>query len=200
MPRTTEQFEEMRHEREESILTAALYLFATKGVEQTSADSIRAIVNCSHGLLYHYFKSKEDLYRAVIAKKVMPLASNVTHGVDLNQKAKFVLADVIDNFIKFLKSDDDEYVWALNLLLNIHLQTLINPQIKNVEKDKKVYDWVYELIERGKQEGDFNDLSSRELVISILALFKGLTYNRVKIGHKKFLCPHTDIIMKMVLK
>ena len=200
MPRTTEQFEEMRREREESILNAALYLFATKGIEQTSADSIRAIVNCSHGLLYHYYKSKEDLYKAVIVRKVRPLASHVTRGIDLNQKAKFVLADVIDNFIRYLKSDNDEYAWALNLLLNIHLQTLINPQIKNVEKDKKVYDWVYELIERGKAEGDFNDLSSKEQVISILALFKGLTYNRIKIGHKKFLCPHTEIIMNMVLK
>ena len=200
MPRTSEQFEEMRRDREESILNAGLYLFATKGFEQTSADAIRTIVNCSHGLLYHYFKSKEDLYKAVIEKRVRPIASRVTHGIDLNQKAKFVLIDVIDNFLRELKSDNDEFAWAVALLLDIHLQAVINPKVKNVEKDKKVYDWVFELIEKGKEEGDFNDLSSRELVISILALFKGLSYNRIKIGHKKFLCPHTEIIMNMVLK
>ena len=200
MPRTTEQFELMRRERTESILNAGLYLFATKGFEQTTADSVCAVVNCSHGLLYHYFASKEELYRAVIEKRVRPIASNVTRGINLEQKAKFILTDVVNNYIKYLKSDDDEFAWALTLLLDIHLQGVINPKVKNVEKDKKVYDWVYELIERGKAEGDFNDLSSRELVISILALFKGLAYNRIKIGQKKFLCPHTEIIMNMVLK
>ena len=200
MPRTSAQFEEMRKDREESILNAGLYLFATKGFEQTTADGIRAIVNCSHGLLYHYFRSKEDLYKAVIEKRVLPIASSVTRGIDLNQKAKFVLTDVIDNFLKALKSDNDEFAWALALLLDIHLQTVVNPKIRNVEKDKKVYDWVYELIERGKAEGDFNDLNSKELVVTILALFKGLSYNRIKIGHKRFLCPHSEILMKMVLK
>ena len=200
MPRTSEQFEEMRRDREESILNAGLYLFATKGFEQTSADAIRAIVNCSHGLLYHYFRSKEDLYKAVIEKKVRPIASVVTRGIDRTQKAKFVLTDVIDNFLVRLKSDNDEFAWAVALLLDMHLQAVINPKIKNVEKDKRVYDWVFEIIEKGKEEGDFNDLNSRELVVSILALFKGLSYNRIKIGHKKFICPHTEIIMKMVLK
>ena len=200
MPRTSEQFEEMRRGREESILNAGLYLFATKGFEQTTADSIRVIVNCSHGLLYHYFRSKEDLYKAVIEKRVRPIASCVTRGIDRSQKAKFVLTDVVDNFLRELKSDNDEFAWALALLLDIHLQAVINPKVKSVEKDKKVYDWVFELIERGKQEGDFNDLNSKELVISILALFKGLSYNRIKIGHKRFLCPHTEIIMNMVLK
>lgn len=200
MPRTSEQFEEMRKDREESILNAGLYLFATKGFEQTTADGIRAIVNCSHGLLYHYFRSKEDLYKAVIEKRVRPIAANITRDVDLNQKAKFVLTDVIDNFLKALKSDNDEFAWALALLLDIHLQTVVNPKIRSVEKDKKVYDWVYELIERGKAEGDFNNLNSKELVVTILALFKGLSYNRIKIGHKKFLCPHSEILIKMVLK
>ena len=200
MPRTTEQFELMRRERTESILNAGLYLFATKGFEQTTADSVCAVVNCSHGLLYHYFSSKEELYSAVIEKRVRPIASNFNRGINIEQKAKFILTDVVNNYIKYLKSDDDEFAWALTLLLDIHLQGVINPKVKNVEKDKKVYDWVYELIERGKAEGDFNDLSSRELVISILALFKGLAYNRIKIGQKKFLCPHTEIIMNMVLK
>lgn len=200
MPKTSEQFEEIRKEREESILNAGLYLFATKGLEQTSADSISAIANCSHGLLYHYYKSKEDLYKAVIEKKVRPIASAATRQIDRSKKAKVVLREVIDNFLTRLKSDDDEFSWAINLLLNVHLQVVINPKIKSVEAKKRVYDWVYELIERGKEEGDFNDLNSRELVISILALFKGLSYNRIRVGYKKFICPSTDIFMEMVLK
>ena len=200
MPRTTEQFELMRRERTESILNAGLYLFATKGFELTTADSVCAVVNCSHGLLYHYYRSKEELYKAVIEKKVHPIVYELIKSVDFNQKAKFVFLDINDKFLKALRSDNDELAWSIALLLDVHLQGVINPKIKNIEKDKKVYDWVYELVERGKIEGDFNDVDSKELVIAFLALYKGLSYNRIKIGHKKFLCPHSDAIFNMIKK
>ena len=200
MPRTTEQFEEMRKEREDSILNAALFIFASKGYEQTTADAIRAVVNCSHGLLYHYFKTKEDLYIAVIQRKVRPIVGGLIKDVNRDRKAKIVLTDITDCLLNALKSENDEYAWSISLLLDIHLRTVINPKIKIIEKDGKVFDWVHELVERGKDEGDFNELSSKELVLSILALYKGLSYNRIKIGHNKFLCPKTEIIMNMVLK
>lgn len=200
MPRTTEQFELMRREREESILNAALYFFATKGFENTSADIITNMVNCSHGLLYHYYKTKEDLYQAVIERKVKPIVFNIIADVDFNQPAKYVFFDINKRFLKALKSENDEYVWSIALLLDIHLQGVINPKVRHIEKDKKLFDQVFELLEKGKAEGDFNDLSSREQTISMLALYKGLSYNRIKVGHNKFICPKPDVIMSVILK
>lgn len=200
MPRTAEQFEAMRKEREESILNAGLYFFATKGYELTTADAITKMANCSHGLLYHYYRTKEDLYQAVIEKKVRPIVYSIISDVDFYQKAKFVFIDITNRFLKALKNDNDEYAWSIALLLDIHLQGVINPKVKHVEKSKKLYDQVFELIEKGKVEGDFNDLSSKELVVSLLALFKGLSYNRIRVGHAKFICPKTEVILNMVLK
>jgi len=200
MPRTSEQFQQMRNEREETILHAGMYLFATRGYESTTADAISKIANCSHGLVFHYYPSKEVLYKSVIERMVRPIIRNMVGAINFDQKAKFCFIDAIEMFLTGLKSDNDEFVWSISLLLDIHLQGIIEPKVKNVETKKKVYDWVFELLERGKQEGDFNDFNSREIAISILALFKGLAYNRIKIGHKRFLCPHTDVILNMVLK
>ena len=200
MPRTTEQFEQMRREREQAILNAGLYLFAAKGYELTTADSITKMVNCSHGLLYHYYRTKEDLYQAVIEKKVRPIVHSVISDVDFVQKAKFIFIDIISRFLKALKSENDEYAWSIALLLDIHLQGVINPKVRHVEKNKKLYDQVLELIEKGKVEGDFNDSSSRELAVSLLALFKGLASNRIRVGHAKFICPKTEVLLNMVLK
>ena len=138
MPRTTEQFELMRREREQAILNAGLFFFATKGFELTTADMIAKMVNCSHGLLYHYYKTKEDLYQAVIEKKVRPIVYSIISDVDFNQKAKFVFIDITNRFLKVLKNDNDEYAWAIALLLDIHLQGVMNPKIKHVEKSKKL--------------------------------------------------------------
>lgn len=200
MPRTKEQFEAMRIEREQAILHASLYLFATRGYDGTTADAIAAAVKCSHGLLYHYYPTKESLIKAVFDKVVHPLVSSFFNSVDYNQKAKFVLIDLTEVFLTALKSNNDEYAWSMHLLLNLHLNGVINPSIKKVEHKKKLYDHIFELIDRGKQEGDFKDLNTRETVIAMLAMFKGLAYNRIKLGYKKFICPHSDIIMSMLLK
>lgn len=200
MPRSSEQFQQMRIEREETILHAGLFLFATRGYDSTTADAISKIANCSHGLVFHYYPTKDELYKAVIDKSVTPIIRKMVQKLNFNQRAKDVFKDATDLFFSGLKSENDEFAWAISLLLDIHLQTLIEPKVKSAESKKKVYDWVYEIIVRGKEEGDFNELNSRELIISILAMFKGLAYNRVKIGHKKFLCPKTDVVLKMVLK
>lgn len=200
MPRTSEQFKQMRNEREDSILHAGMYLFATRGYESTTVDAISKIANCSHGLVFHYYPTKDELYKAVIDKMVKPIIRRLIVTIDYNQKAKFMFIDSTNKFLAGLKSENDEFAWSIYLLLDMHLQGIIEPKVKNVESKKKVYDWVYEMIERGKEEGDFNDLNSRELVVSILALYKGLAYNRIKVGYKKFLCPSSDVILNMILK
>ena len=200
MPKSKEQFEAIRLEREQAILHASLFLFATKGYEATTADDIAAAVKCSHGLLYHYFPTKQSLIQATFDKVVHPLVSSFFNSVDYSKRAKEVIEDLNEVFFTALKSNNDEYAWSMHLLLNLHLNGVINPSMKKVERKKKLYDHIFELIERGKAEGDFKDLNTRELVITLLAMFKGLAFNRIMIGYKKFICPHSDIIMSMLLK
>ena len=59
MPKTKEQFEQIRNERINTILESALTLFAYKGYDAVNLDEVTKEANCSHGLLYHYFKGKE---------------------------------------------------------------------------------------------------------------------------------------------
>lgn len=66
MPRTTEQFEEIRETRKQQIMDVALKLFAAKGYDSTSISTISKEANISKGLLYNYFKSKEDLLKELV--------------------------------------------------------------------------------------------------------------------------------------
>ena len=65
MPRRPEQFEEIREKSREKILAAALELFANKGYNATSIDSIAKKAGISKGLIYNYFESKEKILRAI---------------------------------------------------------------------------------------------------------------------------------------
>ena len=56
----------VRRDRREDILQASLHLFATKGFHGTSMRDIAREADITEGLIYHYFESKRDLFRAII--------------------------------------------------------------------------------------------------------------------------------------
>jgi AcrR family transcriptional regulator len=55
-----------RRDRREDILRASLHLFAERGFHGTSMRDIAREANITEGLIYHYFASKRDLFRAII--------------------------------------------------------------------------------------------------------------------------------------
>lgn len=63
-PRTPEQTQKIREERRENLLSAALKLFAEKGLHDTKVSEIAAEAGVSQGTVYWYFDSKEELFEA----------------------------------------------------------------------------------------------------------------------------------------
>lgn len=198
MPKTKEQFEEIRNERIDKILESALRLFVMKGYDAVNLDEVTKEVKCSHGLLYHYFKGKDELYLAVINKKVVPYIKETLQGISFEQKAKYVIHDVLKEILKKIKAVDEKNSWKIYLYLNIHLQK--NLFLSSAQEKMPMFIKLLELIKRGQEEGDFNDHNEDELAISLLSLIKGLAFTRIHIGYKRFKCPNSDIIMKMLYK
>lgn len=201
MPRTNEQNEQIRAERINIILTSAMYLFATKGYDSTTLDEIAKDAGCSHGLLYHYFKDKNGLYDYLVDNVAFPMIINLMNSVNFNQKAKFVLYDTLNAIMKALKSEDDQYAWAINLLISIDLSIVEGTKSISVSKskNKKVFYWIHSAVEKGKEEGDFSkDKNTKEVTASLLCFIKGLAYSRTRLGKKKFICPNIQIPLSMV--
>ncbi len=61
MPRTKKQYEEIRKVSKQKILDSALEVFARDGYHSSTVSSIANTAGISKGLLYNYFKSKEDV-------------------------------------------------------------------------------------------------------------------------------------------
>ena len=57
---------EQKEKRRREILSAALDLFIRKGYAATRIQDIAKAVGMSVGLLFHYFKSKEELYEELV--------------------------------------------------------------------------------------------------------------------------------------
>lgn len=63
--------------RPQELLSAALELFVEKGFAATRLDDVAARAGVSKGTVYLYFKSKEELFQAVIREGIVPV---IDHG------------------------------------------------------------------------------------------------------------------------
>ena len=200
MPKTKEQYEAIKQERRKNILKSALYLFAVYGYNGVTTDCLSKLVGCSHGLIYHYFPTKEALWDEMFEEMVKPKNSEILSSVNFEQKSKFVIQDLIEAYINAISNKDSEYACVIYLLLNIHLQRSVLPRPKASNPRKRVFEVFFEVIEKGQKEGEFYQNNTKELVIAILSALKGLSYTRIFEGYEKFKAPKTEIYVRMIVK
>ncbi|MBD8070715.1 TetR/AcrR family transcriptional regulator [Bacillus sp. PS06] len=78
-PLNEDQLENIRNERKIQIMRAALKTFAENGIKLTKISLIAQEAGISHGLVYHYFKSKEEV-----------LYESLEWAVELNETRKYL--------------------------------------------------------------------------------------------------------------
>lgn len=75
MARSKEYGAKMREATREKILSAAVSLFAEKGLNATSTHDIANQAGVSIGLMYHYYRTKEDMFNALVAQAIAEISS-----------------------------------------------------------------------------------------------------------------------------
>ena len=96
-----------RDDKREAILRTALEAFLAEGYAETSMSSVAAKVGGSKATLYNYFKSKEELFAAVVERKCEQIRkllneAEIQGGGDL----KATLTNFGEHFVELLLSDD----------------------------------------------------------------------------------------------
>ncbi len=77
MPATSQKWRRRSQARPQEILDAALALFAEKGFAATRMDEIAARAGVTKGTIYLYYKSKEQIFRALIEGSIGTALSEV---------------------------------------------------------------------------------------------------------------------------
>ena len=123
MPRTREQFEEIRKNTKHLILENALELFAERGFKGTSISDIAKAAGVSKGLAYNYFKSKNDLMLAVfglLEEEIGAMLIGIEKIDDPYEKLKMI----INMTVKNLK--EEEKFWRL------YMNFAFQPEVQDV--------------------------------------------------------------------
>lgn len=86
-----EKFFDLKKEKQDRMINAALKIFALKGYEHASTDDIVREAGISKGLLFHYFISKIGLYAFVYDYSVKYLMLEYTTGISKEETDYFEL-------------------------------------------------------------------------------------------------------------
>jgi AcrR family transcriptional regulator len=130
MPRTKEQYEAIRTEKRQLILDIALKLFAENGYASTSIDKIAKEAAISKGLMYNYFKSKEELLQKIWDE----LMTEFENMIDPNHDGEITdseAEDFIDKLFEHLQTKRHIYKFFFQLSFQPKvvefLHTVYNP-------------------------------------------------------------------------
>src|SRR5690348_8968215 len=114
-------------DRREQIIDAAMRVFAEKGFARATNRDIAREAGITTGLIYYYFKSKEDLLRAALEERSpIQVMTQITPEM-LEQPPEVLLPLVIERVLHLVESE--RFVGMIRVLLPemLHGSTEVAP-------------------------------------------------------------------------
>lgn len=118
----------VRKNTKELILEAGLNLFSLNGYDNTSVKEIARKANTSHGLLYNYFDSKEDLLKQIFINGLESIKNSFKEFYTPKESLVRLILTIFDVF------DSNEEFWRLrnSLKMQKHLAKIYSKEINSI--------------------------------------------------------------------
>ncbi len=105
----SERREREKEQRRNDIIDAAEKEFFSKGLSNATMDGVAEAVELSKGTIYLYFKSKEDLYLAIIRRGIMMLQQSFVAASFAHEKGIDKVEAIGRAFFEFCKTNPDHF-------------------------------------------------------------------------------------------
>src|SRR5699024_8154148 len=170
--------------RRTEIMAAASKLFTLKGYLNTTTQDIIDELKISRGLLYYYFKNKEDILFSVVDTYIKPILfqlKNLSYSIEVTaveKVRKFIEITIIDPIE--ITDEKKEIQQSINLEENRYMMDRFYHRFAET-----VAIYFSHIIEQGNREGTFNVKYPRETAEFLIT---GYTFvsNDVKIKCKSY--------------
>jgi TetR/AcrR family fatty acid metabolism transcriptional regulator len=131
------------------ILDAAVRVFASKGYHASRVGDIAEEAGVAHGLLYHYFRSKEELLATISRETWRDVRDAVRSVEESDESARERLAGIAKILLRAWRRDPNLVrVLVREVTRSSHLQT-------RIEEIEGAFAGLERIIARGQKEGEF---------------------------------------------
>jgi TetR/AcrR family transcriptional regulator, fatty acid metabolism regulator protein len=138
-------------EKRRQILDAAVRVFAHKGFHTSRVGDIAAEAGVAHGLLYHYFSSKDEVLDTIFREEWADLLGVIEHIESSTDSALEQLQRVTARLLgSWLDRPDVIRVVIREIARSPEVQARIGELVKPIEA-------IQRIIARGQQTGEFRD-------------------------------------------
>lgn len=187
-----------RESTRNKILSAAVELFASKGLAATSAKDIASLAKVSVGLMYHYYKTKEEVFGALTKEAIREMRElkAMLKAESCPQKG---LEGLVLEILNELKSSLEFSQWMV--LLSHPLPAKHDPAWAEdfVGFHIQFVEQITELIIRGQREDKIVDDDPKMLAQFLLASIQGLCILQLSLK-EAFVVPTLNAIIDPIIK
>ncbi|PUA40060.1 TetR family transcriptional regulator [Paenibacillus elgii] len=193
-PLNDEQLHQIRDERKEQIMDAALKVFSRRGIAGTKMSMIAAEAGISHGLLYHYFKSKDELFTTLVQMAMLGAQDAMKSIYDLQgsplDKIKYLTKEILD------ESGRPYFM----LIHQARTSEGVPEKVKELIAQYSLKSFVNELLpvfREGQQSGEIAAGDPAELIAAYLSVLSSLMMLNAQ-DEDTYRLPSSDILMRLV--
>ncbi len=200
MPRSPQLNLKIRDERRDQILAAALSLFATNGLAATKISHIAARTRMSQGLLYHYFRSKEEIFTELVRTAIERMNA-AARGLEAmpgraEEKIRVALTNLMDNIAR-----DTRFAEYFLLVAQAGVSDAVPTEARAImERERSVvYDVFTRILRAGQEDGSVVDVPAEELAVVFWVTVKGLALHKAT-GPASFRMPRPETFLRLFLR
>ncbi|MGE6686666.1 TetR family transcriptional regulator [Stutzerimonas stutzeri] len=174
MRRTKEDAEQTRLK----VIAAALELFSRNGYSNTTLAMIAEAAGFSRGPIYWHFKSKDELYQAVLTISQEPLERLIARSRKLAKEPAAALEHFVNEWFRLLL-DDRWYRQSFEILLN---KTELTAQMAStLKRERKLTRDMVQLLEELIEQGQHVQVIQhcqppRALALLLYSSLMGITH------------------------
>ncbi|SVA48560.1 uncharacterized protein METZ01_LOCUS101414 [marine metagenome] len=175
---------EERKMRQERILTGALEVFKSKGLDGATMDEIAQKSDFGKATLYYYFHSKEEVFAAILEDGWQKLWASLELVIAGNDSPRQTFINVLLKIAENARNRPGLYEFLFNA-----------PKVITFEEQpwkryqERMYGTIQGLLEDGVKSGEFPNINPQLLFKAMGGLFMGL----VLMGDRKKQVSEKDI-------
>ncbi|MFD2203084.1 TetR/AcrR family transcriptional regulator [Shivajiella indica] len=166
-----------KEQLKELILNAARELFFKQGFEKTSIRNIAESIEYSPGIIYHYFKDKNEIFHTLH-----------TEGFNTLKKKMESVTAIADPMGR-LKAMGKQYVqfalenpkiYDLMFMLKAPVEHMVSEEVEGWEEGESIFNLLKLTVREAIMKGYFRGLSAEPLSYMILATLHGLVSLKIR--------------------
>ncbi|WP_028778656.1 TetR/AcrR family transcriptional regulator [Shimazuella kribbensis] len=192
-PLSEEQFKQIRDKRIEQILSVGLKIFARKGYIGTKLSTIASEAGISKGLLYHYYKSKDEFLETLIHNAIHELEN----GIKEMYQSPGTPLEKLRSMIEFKEEDQLYFLLTHQVLLSDEVPDKLKRIAKEHFLSSQLFDQMVPLFKEGQELGEFAPGDPNKIVSSFFTVLSGLMALNLN-NDEEFIQPDPNVLIRML--